>query len=63
MRPRRTLEVVFSFSALFAATAAEHRTLYIRRATSGRAIDPAYHDAAIRVDLAKSDLVECSCED
>lgn len=37
---------------------AEDRTLHIRHAVAGKAIDKAYHDAGIRVDLMKFDLLE-----
>ncbi|MDD5678620.1 MAG: beta-galactosidase trimerization domain-containing protein [Kiritimatiellae bacterium] len=46
-------------SATFAAEAAEDRALNIRHATAGKAIDSAYHDAGIRVDLVNFDLMEC----
>ena len=37
---------------------AEDRTLHIRHATVGKAMDQAYHDAGMMVDLTKYDLLE-----
>ncbi|MFA6569534.1 MAG: beta-galactosidase trimerization domain-containing protein, partial [Victivallales bacterium] len=50
--------LIITFLLLSFQATAEDRTLNIRHAVAGKAIDKAYHDAGIRVDLARFDLLE-----